>query len=197
MGIPQFVLASASPARKRLLQSIGIEPTVCASNFDESQVQSRDPVLLVQVLAQRKAERVSPKFDSALVMGCDSVLAVNGQIHGKPANPQEAILRWQEMRGNIGDLLTGHVLIDTSKNRMLVKCQITKVYFANVSDREIEAYAATGEPLNCAGAFALEGKGSVLVEKIDGCHSNVIGLSLPLLRHMLADLGYGVTGFWN
>jgi septum formation protein len=197
MGIPQFVLASASPARKRLLQSIGIEPTVCVSNFDESQVQSRDPVLLVQVLAQRKAERVVPKFDSALVMGCDSVLAVNGQIHGKPANAEEAILRWQEMRGNFGDLLTGHVLIDTSKSRMLVRCQITKVYFANVSDREIEAYAATGEPLNCAGAFALEGKGSAFVEKIDGCHSNVIGLSLPLLRHMLADLGYGVTDFWN
>ncbi|NJR19123.1 MAG: septum formation inhibitor Maf [Calothrix sp. CSU_2_0] len=197
MVIPQFVLASASPARKRLLQTVGIEPTVCVSNFDESQVQSRDPVLLVQVLAQRKAERVAPKFDSALVMGCDSVLAVNGQIHGKPANAEEAILRWQEMRGNIGDLLTGHVLIDTSKNRMLVKCQITKVYFANVSDNEIKAYAATGEPLNCAGAFALEGKGSVFVEKIDGCHSNVIGLSLPLLRHMLADLGYGVTDFWN
>jgi septum formation protein len=197
MGIPQFVLASASPARKRLLQSIGIEPSICVSNFDESQVQSRDPILLVQVLAQRKAERVAPKFDSALVMGCDSVLAVNGQIHGKPANAEEAILRWQEMRGNIGDLLTGHVLIDTSKKRMLVKCQITKVYFANVSDNEIKAYAATGEPLNCAGAFALEGKGSVFVEKIDGCHSNVIGLSLPLLRHMLADLGYGVTDFWN
>jgi septum formation protein len=197
MGIPEFVLASASPARKRLLQSIGIEPTVYVSNFDESQVQSRDPVLLVEVLAQRKAERVVPKFNSALVMGCDSVLAVNGQIHGKPANAEEAILRWQEMRGNIGDLLTGHVLIDTSKSRMLVKCQITKVYFANVSDNEIKAYAATGEPLNCAGAFALEGKGSVFVEKIDGCHSNVIGLSLPLLRHMLADLGYGVTDFWN
>jgi septum formation protein len=197
MGIPQFVLASASPARKRLLQSIGIEPTICVSNFDESQVQSRDPVLLVQVLAQRKAERVSPKFDSALVMGCDSVLAVNGEIHGKPANAEEAILRWQEMRGNIGDLLTGHVLIDTSKNRMLVRCQITKVYFANLSDNEIKAYVATGEPLNCAGAFALEGKGSVFVEKIDGCHSNVIGLSLPLLRHMLEDLGHGVTNFWN
>ncbi|BAZ37824.1 hypothetical protein NIES4101_37490 [Calothrix sp. NIES-4101] len=197
MGIPEFVLASASPARKRLLQSIGIEPTICVSNFDESQVKSRDPVLLVQVLAQRKAERVTPKFNSALVMGCDSVLAVNGEIHGKPANVEEAILRWQEMRGNIGDLLTGHVLIDTTQTRMLVRCQITKVHFANVSDEEIQAYAATGEPLNCAGAFALEGKGSVFVEKIDGCHSNVIGLSLPLLRHMLADLGYGVTDFWN
>jgi septum formation protein len=194
---PQFVLASASPARRRLLQTIGIEPTVCVSHFDESQVQSRDPILLVQVLAQRKAERVAPKFESALVMGCDSVLAVNGEIYGKPADETEAFLRWQTMRGAIGDLLTGHVLIDTANQKMLVKCQITKVYFANVSDDEIKAYAATGEPLNCAGAFALEGKGSVFVEKIDGCHSNVIGLSLPLLRHMLGDLGYEVTDFWK
>jgi septum formation protein len=178
MGISQFVLASASPARKRLLETIGIQPVVVPSDFDESQVQSRDPVLLVQVLAQRKAERIAPKFESALVMGCDSVLAVNGQIHGKPANQAEAIARWQEMRGTVGDLLT-------------------KVYFANPSDDEIRKYAATGEPLGCAGAFALEGKGSVFVEKIDGCHSNVIGLSLPLLRHMLLELGYQVSDFWE
>jgi septum formation protein len=197
MGISQFVLASASPARKRLLETIGIQPVVVPSDFDESQVQSRDPVLLVQVLAQRKAERIAPKFESALVMGCDSVLAVNGQIHGKPANQAEAIARWQEMRGTVGDLLTGHVLFDTAKKRMLVKCQVTKVYFANPSDDEIRKYAATGEPLGCAGAFALEGKGSVFVEKIDGCHSNVIGLSLPLLRHMLLELGYQVSDFWE
>jgi septum formation protein len=197
MGILQFVLASASPARKRLLETIGIQPVVVPSDFDESQVQSRDPVLLVQVLAQRKAERIAPKFESALVMGCDSVLAVNGQIHGKPANQAEAIARWQEMRGTVGDLLTGHVLFDTANKRMLVKCQVTKVYFANPSDDEIRKYAATGEPLGCAGAFALEGKGSVFVEKIDGCHSNVIGLSLPLLRHMLLELGYQVSDFWD
>jgi septum formation protein len=197
MGISQFVLASASPARKRLLETIGIQPVVVPSDFDESQVQSRDPVLLVQVLAQRKAERIAPKFESALVMGCDSVLAVNGQIHGKPANQAEAIARWQEMRGTVGDLLTGHVLFDTAKKRMLVKCQVTKVYFANPSDDEIRKYAATGEPLGCAGAFALEGKGSVFVEKIDGCHSNVIGLSLPLLRHMLLELGHQVSDFWE
>lgn len=197
MGISQFVLASASPARKRLLETIGIQPVVVPSDFDESQVQSRDPVLLVQVLAQRKAERIAPKFESALVMGCDSVLAVNGQIHGKPANQAEAIARWQEMRGTVGDLLTGHVLFDTAKKRMLVKCQVTKVYFANPSDDEIRKYAATGEPLGCAGAFALEGKGSVFVEKIDGCHTNVIGLSLPLLRHMLLELGHQVSDFWE
>ncbi|ALF56203.1 septum formation protein Maf [Nostoc piscinale CENA21] len=197
MNIPQFILASASPARRRLLQTVGIEPIVKPSDFDESQIQLSDPGELVQVLAQRKAETIAPQFASALIMGCDSVLAIDGKIHGKPADAAEAIARWQLMQGNIGDLYTGHVLIDTSQNRTLVKCQVTRVYFAKMSDRAIQAYVATGEPLKCAGAFALEGFGSLFVEKIEGCHSNVIGLSLPLLRQMLAELGYEVTDYWN
>lgn len=197
MKIPQFVLASASPARRRLLQSVGIEPIVYPSDFDESQIQLDDPNRLVQTLAQRKAETVIPQFESALIMGCDSILAVNGQIHGKPANTQEAIARWQIMQGNFGDLYTGHTLIDLTQNRTVTKCQVTRVYFAQMSDRDIQAYVATGEPLKCAGAFALEGFGSLFVEKISGCHSNVIGLSLPLLRHMLAELGYNIVDFWQ
>ncbi|MBE9051921.1 septum formation inhibitor Maf [Nostocales cyanobacterium LEGE 11386] len=197
MNIPQFVLASASPARRRLLQTVGIEPIVRPSDFDESQIQLSDPAQLVQTLAQCKAETVVPQFESALIMGCDSVLAVNHEIYGKPADAAEAIARWQLMRGNFGDLYTGHVLIDLEKNRTLVKCQVTRVYFAQMSDRTIQAYVATGEPLKCAGAFALEGFGSLFVEKIVGCHSNVIGLSLPLLRQMLEELGYDVTDFWQ
>ncbi|WP_026730911.1 Maf family protein [Fischerella sp. PCC 9605] len=197
MGIPQFILASASPARRRLLQTAGIEPIVYPSDFDESQVKLNDPAQLVQTLAQRKAETVAPQFPSGLIMGCDSVLAVNGEIHGKPKNAEEAYQRWQMMRGNIGDLYTGHALIDLSHNRTLVKCQVTRVYFASIGDRTIDAYVATGEPLKCAGAFALEGRGGLFVEKLEGCHSNVIGLSLPLLRQMLVELGYEVTDFWN
>ncbi len=196
MQIPQFVLASASPARLRLLQTVGIEPIACPSNFDESQVQLSDPAQLVQTLAQKKAETVAPKFESALIMGCDSVLAIKGEIYGKPANSEQACLRWQTMQGNFGDLYTGHALIDLSQNLTLVKCQVTRVYFAQMSDRAINAYVATGEPLKCAGCFALEGRGSLFVEKIEGCHSNVIGLSLPLLRQMLAEQGYEVTDFW-
>ncbi|MDF5715015.1 MAG: Maf family protein [Rhizonema sp. NSF051] len=196
MQIPQFVLASASPARLRLLQTVGIEPIACPSNFDESQVQLCDPAQLVQTLAQKKAETIAPQFESALIMGCDSVLALQGEIHGKPANSEEACLRWQKMQGNFGDLYTGHALIDLSQNRTLVRCQVTRVYFAQMSARAINAYVATGEPLKCAGSFALEGHGSLFVEKIEGCHSNVIGLSLPLLRQMLAEQGYEVTDFW-
>ncbi|MEH2285605.1 MAG: nucleoside triphosphate pyrophosphatase [Nostoc sp.] len=197
MKIPPFVLASASPARHRLLQTVGIEPIVLPSDFDESQIELSDPAELVKTLADYKAQTVAPQFESALIMGCDSVLSMNGEIYGKPADISEAIARWQIMQGNFGDLYTGHALIDIDQNRNLVKSQVTRVYFAQMSDRAIEAYVATGEPLKCAGAFAIEGFGSFFVEKIAGCHSNVIGLSLPLLRQMLAELGYDVTDFWQ
>ncbi|MBC5795196.1 septum formation inhibitor Maf [Sphaerospermopsis sp. LEGE 00249] len=197
MNIPDFILASASPARRRLLQTVGIEPIVKASDFDESQIQVTEPKTLVEILAKCKAETIAPQFPYALVMGCDSVLAIDGQIYGKPENAEVAIARWNLMQGNFGDLYTGHVLIDNTQNLTVVKCQITRVYFGKMSDRAIAAYVKTGEPLKCAGAFALEGFGSLFVEKIEGCHSNVIGLSLPLLRQMLAELGYEVTDFWQ
>lgn len=193
----QFILASASPARRRLLQSVGIDPIVSPSNFDESQIQERDPRLLVKTLARSKAETVAPQFDSGLIMGCDSVLLINGEIHGKPTNTEEAIARWQKMGGNVGELYTGHALIDLHQHHTLVRCQVTRVYFASASDRQIEAYVATGEPLKCAGGFALEGKGGLFIEKLEGCHTNVIGLSLPLLRQMLSDLGYDIVDFWH
>lgn len=197
MNLPQFVLASASPARRRLLQGAGINPFVQASDFDESQVQVADPEKLVNLLALGKAERVAPQFKKALVMGCDSVLALNGEIYGKPASPEEAIARWQKMRGQVGALHTGHVLIDQTQAKTVARCQVTQVYFAEVSDRQIEAYVATEEPLKCAGGFALEGRGGLFIERIEGCHTNVIGLSLPLLRHLLHQLGYDVTDFWK
>ena len=196
MNLPSFVLASASPARRKLLQMAGIEPTVCPSHLDESQIQERDPVKLVQMLAQGKAETVQEQFTNTLILGCDSVLAVDGEIYGKPESPEVAIARWQQMRGNEGYLYTGHALIDQTSQTQLVRCGVTKVYFAAISDRTIETYVRSGEPLKCAGSFALEGKGGLFVEKIEGCHSNVIGLSLPLLRQMLAELGYSVVDFW-
>lgn len=196
-SIPPFVLASASPARRRLLQSAGMEPIVHPSDFDESQVQSRNAADLVQTLAQGKAAAVAAIRSDSVILGCDSVLAFNGEIHGKPADAADAIDRWQQMRGRVGELYTGHVLIDQMQQKTLVRYRVTWVHFAEVSDREIEAYIATGEPLSCAGCFALEGKGGLFVEKIDGCHTNVIGLSLPLLRQMLTELGYEVTDFWS
>lgn len=197
MTLPTLVLASASPARRRLLQSAGIEPVVCPSDFDESQVSTSVASELVQTLALRKAETVANQFPDALILGCDSVLLVNGEIHGKPADAAQAIARWQKMRSQIGELYTGHALIDQQQDKTVVRCGITKVYFADASDRQIEAYVATGEPLKCAGCFALEGKGGLFVDKLEGCHTNVIGLSLPLLRQMFGELGYDVTDFWQ
>lgn len=196
MTIP-FILASASPARRKLLQTVGIEPIVCHSDFDESQVQHQDTIELVQTLAQCKAQTVATQFKNSLVLGCDSVLAINGEIYGKPDSLQEAIARWQKMRGNRGTLYTGHALIDQRQNKTLIRCGITQVDFAPISDEVIEAYVSSGEPLKCAGCFALEGKGGLFVEKLEGCHSNVIGLSLPLLRQILEDLGYKITDFWK
>jgi len=213
----QLVLASASPARRKLLRMAGIEPIVCPSDFDEDSVTVFDPGSLVQVLAQGKARVVADRLrrDSALrrsllghgaergatdrpvvILGCDSVLLVNGEIHGKPASPAEAIARWQQMRGRVGDLYTGHVLIDLASDRELVQSATTRVRFARPTDAQIAAYVATGEPMQCAGCFALEGRGGLFVESIEGCHMNVIGLSLPLFRQMLDGLGYDVTQFW-
>ncbi|KAM3097749.1 Maf family protein [Phormidesmis sp. 146-35] len=221
MSLPQFVLASASPARRRLLQMVGIEPIVHPSDFDESQIQSSDPAELVKILAEQKAATsmrslwdkrgelqlagIGRLFSRTpgVILGCDSVLSIQGEIHGKPANPNEAIARWQKMRGQVGELYTGHALFAPySEHGLLVpqaaivRAQVTRVFFATVSDRQIAAYVATGEPLSCAGCFALEGKGSLFIEKIEGCHTNVIGLSMPLLRQMLAELGHDVTDFW-
>jgi septum formation protein len=198
MSKPIFVLASASPARQKLLNNIGITPQIIPSNFDESLIQISEPDLLVQELALAKAKTVAESLNitNALVLGCDSLLVVNGEIHGKPHDPQAAIARWQTMQGQMGELYTGHALIDLLTNQTLVRSAITQVYFAMVSDEEIKDYVATGEPLQCAGAFAIEGKGGVFIEKLVGCHTNVIGLSLPLLRKMLKELNHQITDFW-
>ena len=123
-------------------------------------------------------------------------MALDGVAYGKPDNEQEAIDRWRRMRGRTGAVVTGHTLI-APNGKMLTKVESTKVYFSYVPDREIEAYVATGEPMNCAGAFTIDGRGSVFIEKIEGCHTNVIGLSMPLLRKMLSELGYSITDFWS
>ena len=196
---PTFVLASQSPARLQLLRSAGITAIAHPSHFDESLLTSENPSDLVQNLAAGKAQLVAKQRPPApeVILGCDSVLAINGQIHGKPATSQEAIARWREMRGQVGHLYTGHALIDPLSHRHQVRYQQTDVHFAEVSDVQIEAYVNTGEPLHCAGCFALDGRGGLFIDRIEGCHSNVIGLSLPLLTVMLGDFGYDVTDFWT
>ncbi|GAA4694674.1 Maf family protein [Phytohabitans rumicis] len=193
----RFVLASASPARRKLLQAAGIEPDVLVSGVDETAVEADSAEELSLTLARLKAEAVAHRFPpGTLVLGCDSVLAFEGEIFGKPADADEAVKRWSRMRGQRGVLHTGHYLIKTGAGATGRTAETT-VHFADVSDEEIAAYVATGEPLNVAGAFTIDGIGGVFVERIEGDHGTVIGLSLPLLRKLLAELGHPITEFWS
>ena len=186
-----LLLASASPARRRLLEQAGVLHRVRVSGVDEDQIHHADPAELVKLLAQAKAAAVAQELDSiadaeiTAVLGCDSVLSFEGQVFGKPAGPGEAIERWQRMAGRSGSLLTGHCLMRRGQADV-VACVETVVRFASLSQDEIEAYVASGEPLQCAGGFALEGRGGLCIDGLDGCYSNVIGLSLPWLRQALA-----------
>ena len=187
-----LLLASASPARRRLLEQAGIQHQVRVSGVDEDQIHHADPAELVKLLAQAKATAVAQLLDPAgdaeitAVLGCDSVLSFEGQVFGKPSDPAEAIERWQRMAGRRGSLLTGHCLIGLRQSEVLA-CVETVVRFAPLSQAEIEAYVASGEPLQCAGGFALEGRGGLCIDGLDGCYSNVIGLSLPWLRTVLGQ----------
>jgi septum formation protein len=192
------VLASASPARRALLKSAGIEAHVVVSGVDESIVEDDRPEILCLTLARLKATAVAEQTTTpALVLGCDSVLAFDGQILGKPVDAEDATARWQKMRGRSGVLHTGHHLIDTRTGRSVERTASTTVHFADLSDEEIAAYVATGEPLHVAGAFTIDGLGGPFVERIEGDHGTVVGLSLPLLRRLLADLGIRITDLWS
>ena len=185
--VPVLLLASASPARRRLLEQAGVAHRVRVSGVDEEQIHHDDPKQLVQLLAQAKAAAVHQSLDAVAdaeitaVLGCDSVLSFEGSVFGKPAGPAEAIERWQRMAGRSGSLLTGHCLMRRGGTDVLA-CVETVVRFASLTRTEIETYVASGEPLQCAGGFALEGRGGLCIEGLDGCYSNVIGLSLPWLR---------------
>ena len=194
-----LLLASASPARRRLLEQAAIPHRVQVSGVDEEAIAAAEPSALVRLLAQAKAQAVVDSLgpgEEIPVLGCDSLLEFAGEVFGKPADPQEAIRRWQRMAGGWGELHTGHCLLHASgggsgtpaRQPGLIRLETvtTRVQFAALTTREIEAYVATGEPLQCAGGFALEGIGGQVVERIEGCFSNVIGLSLPLLRRWLA-----------
>jgi septum formation protein len=198
----RLVLASASPARLNLLRAAGIEPEVLVSGFDESTVTAKRAEELSLELARRKADAVADRLrpmrePGVLVLGCDSVLAFEGEILGKPADAEEATRRWLRMRGRSGVLHTGHSLVDLTGGRRADAAASTTVYFAEVSEAEIADYVATGEPLRVAGAFTIDGLSAPFVERLEGDAGTVVGLSLPTLRRLLGDLDLLVSDLWT
>ena len=197
----KLVLASTSPARKKLLTEAGVAFETIAPGVDEDAlVVSQAPATaeeMTELLARAKAMAVADQFESALVLGCDSALEFDGQILGKPYQPQVAIERWQQMRGKSGYLYSGHHLIDTASGKGLSAVSRTEVHFANLSDQEIDTYVATGEPLNVAGAFTIDGLGGAFIERISGDYHTVVGLSLVELRRLVISLGHDYQALWR
>jgi septum formation protein len=203
-----LVLASASPARLATLRAAGVDPVVMVSEVDEDAAlaEAADrygrlvPEDIALLLARAKCEDVASRNEwSAGVLGCDSVHELDGEVHGKPADAEEAVARWRRMRGRSGVLHTGHWLVDDRDDgpgATRGATASTTVHFAALDDDEIEAYVATGEPLHVAGAFTIDGLGGAFVTGIEGDHHNVVGLSLPLLRRLVTELGHAWTDLW-
>ena len=194
-----LVLASASPARRTTLRAAGLDPIVIVSGVDESQLGDLPPAELALQLAELKCAAVAERPEvpaDALVLGCDSVLELDGEALGKPHGAEEAVQRWRAMRGRSGVLHSGHCLRDVASGRVAAATGSTTVHFADVTDEEIEAYVATGEPLEVAGAFTIDGFGGAFVTGIEGDHHNVVGVSLPLLRELVLELGHGWPELW-
>ncbi|UZN04425.1 Maf family protein [Cellulomonas sp. S1-8] len=218
----RLLLASASPARRATLTAAGLAPLVAVSGVDEDAVLAAarerfgdlEPADAVLVLAQAKAEDVARRLDEidvdgwgddedVVVLGCDSMLEIDGAVLGKPADADDAVARWHAMRGRTGTLHTGHWLVDErdpadgGTRATLGATASTVVHFADLSDAEVSAYVATREPLAVAGAFTVDGLGGPFVERIEGDHHNVVGVSLPLLRHLLAEIDLTIPTFWR
>lgn len=195
------MLASTSPARKKLLSDAGINFQTISPGVDEDAMvellKPQSAIELTGMLAKAKAEAVSSQFENSLVLGCDSALEFEGEILGKPLVSEVAIARWLKMRGKSGVLHSGHHLIDTSNSRGMTLVTQTKVHFANLSDTQIEKYVRTGEPLNVAGAFTIDGLGGAFVERIEGDYHTVVGLSLVGLRQLVTELGHEYLDLWS
>ncbi len=215
------MLASASPARLETLARAGLDPRVVVSAVDENAFTAPTVTELVAALAKAKAEAVAATLVPAtawpaepedasplaelfqgrelLIVGCDSLLELDGRPHGKPASPEEAVQRWREMRGRTGHLHTGHHVVARldGQQRTASAVATTEVAFADLDDTEIDAYVATGEPGLVAGAFTIDGLGGAYVTSVSGDPHNVVGISLPLLRRLFADLGVPWHTLWK
>ncbi|MFZ0903130.1 MAG: nucleoside triphosphate pyrophosphatase [Mycobacterium sp.] len=205
----RLVLGSASPGRLKVLRQAGIDPLVVVSGVDEDAIiaalgSDASPADVVRILAQAKADQVSTNLDDAVaadcvVIGCDSMLYLDGQLVGKPASADTARSQWQSMGGRSGQLYTGHCLLrllDGNPVQRVSESSATTVHFAKPTPADLEAYIGSGEPLAVAGGFTLDGLGGWFVDRIEGDPSTVIGLSLPLTATLLQRVGLSVAELW-
>ncbi len=207
MAPATLVLASASPARLSLLRAAGIEPTVIVSDVDEdaitAEIGTAEPEVLVAALARAKAEAVAARLEPptastpTAVLGCDSLFTIDGTTWGKPSGPDDAVARIRSMREREGVLHTGHHLIDARDGRFVHSVASTTVRFGPMTDGEVDAYVATGEPLRVAGSFTLDGRSAPWIDGVVGDHTNVVGLSLPTLRTLLGRLEISIVDLWD
>jgi len=203
MSFP-VILASASPARLMLLRSQNIKPIVIASEINEKEIEAQyknsATEVIVKELSIAKANYVlnnNVSLNNGILIAADSMLEFNSQSLGKPLNAENAIARWQQMRGKTGILHTGHTVIRLDNKQTITRVISTEVEFANVDDQEILDYVATTEPLYVAGAFTIDSLGAAFVKQVHGDHSNVVGLSLPALREIVRELGLSWTSLWE
>lgn len=196
----RLILASASPARRFLLESAGLSPEVVVSHVPEDGVGHLAPARAVAELATRKGRAVAGRPEAgvgALVVACDSMLEFEGEAWGKAASGEEVVRRWKRLRGSRGLLHTGHFLLDTSSGADAVETDTAVVHFGRPDDAEIAAYAATPESLQVAGPFTLEGRSAPWIDSIEGNYGTITGISLPVLRRMLARLGIDLLDLWS
>jgi septum formation protein len=203
----RLVLASTSPARLATLRAAGVDPVTISPGVDEDAVVAAaghlEPAEMVELLARAKAEAVAESHGSTidgLILGGDSAFVIDGIIHGKPHLPDVARERWLRQRGRTGVLYSGHWLIDNrggQNNAAIGIVTHAEVTFADVTDAEIDAYIATGEPLQVAGAFTIDSLGGPFIESIIGDPHTVVGLSLPALRDLVRSFGIEWTDLWN
>ncbi|MFM1826324.1 MAG: hypothetical protein RLZZ37_959 [Actinomycetota bacterium] len=203
MSFP-VILASNSPARLMLLKTQKINPIVIPSDVNEKEVENsfKDTSIpnIVQELSIAKAKNVlenNVSLAEGILIAADSMLEFENKPYGKPLTADAAIQRWKSMRGKNGILHTGHSIIRLDNKQMISKVVSTKVFFAYIDDEEIIDYVATSEPLNVAGAFTIDSLGAAFISKVEGDHSNVIGLSLPIVREMVKELGLSWTSLWD
>ncbi|WP_087116135.1 Maf family protein [Corynebacterium urinipleomorphum] len=195
----RLILASQSPSRRMILNNAGVDPVQHPAHVDEDAIIARldrvAPHTVVTTLARAKADAVAPSYPDDIVVGCDSMLLLNGELQGKPHTVEETIRRWQAQRGQTAELVTGHAI--GYRGQWVVDTVSTRIHFGDATDADIEAYARSGEPLECAGAFTLEALGGWFIDSIEGDQTSVIGLSLPLLRRALYSFGINASDLWR